>query len=158
MDITIDIDPRLKEFSGSRDFQRIVREEYVKAMRESTVFLAGDVKPETPFAFGILRNSILPHTLVSNGDVMGFVTTPVTYAQPVEEGSRPHWAPIEPLKLWAKRKLGDESIAFRVQRAIARHGTRAHKMFERTFQKDKDKVFAAFDRAVDRMLRKLRSL
>lgn len=45
------------------------------------------------------------------------------YARYVEEGTRPHWAPIAPLKLWARRVLGDEGAAYAVQRKIAQEGT-----------------------------------
>lgn len=38
-------------------------------------------------------------------------------------GTRPHWAPIEPLKRWAAIKLGDEKLAYAVQRNIAKFGT-----------------------------------
>lgn len=45
------------------------------------------------------------------------------YARYVEDGTRAHWAPIEPLKLWARRVLGDEQAAWAVQRKIAEEGT-----------------------------------
>lgn len=38
-------------------------------------------------------------------------------------GTRPHWAPIGPLKEWAKWKLGDENLAYAVQWSIKRFGT-----------------------------------
>lgn len=41
----------------------------------------------------------------------------------VRFGTRPHWAPIGPLKEWAKVKLGSENAAYGVQRSIAHHGT-----------------------------------
>lgn len=45
------------------------------------------------------------------------------HAMYVRMGTRPHWAPIGPLKRWAKWKLGDEDLAYPVQRSIATHGT-----------------------------------
>lgn len=41
----------------------------------------------------------------------------------VQRGTRPHWAPIKPLKAWAKRKLGDAQLGYAVQHKIAREGT-----------------------------------
>ena len=41
----------------------------------------------------------------------------------IRTGTRPHWAPIEPLKRWAAVKLGSEKAAYKVQWSIARHGT-----------------------------------
>lgn len=49
----------------------------------------------------------------------------------VRMGTRPHWAPIGPLKRWAAAKLGDEKAAYPVQRSIAAHGTSMYQMRKR---------------------------
>jgi hypothetical protein len=41
----------------------------------------------------------------------------------VRYGTKPHWAPIEPLKRWAAWKLGDANAAYAIQKSIAHHGT-----------------------------------
>lgn len=41
----------------------------------------------------------------------------------IRTGTRPHWAPIGPLKRWAAVKLKDENLAWAVQRSIATYGT-----------------------------------
>ena len=41
----------------------------------------------------------------------------------VRTGTRPHWAPIGPLKRWAAAKLGDEQLAYPVQWSIKEFGT-----------------------------------
>lgn len=51
------------------------------------------------------------------------------YARYVEFGTAPHWPPIEPLKGWARRVLGDESLAYAVQKSIAENGTPAQPFF-----------------------------
>ncbi len=38
-------------------------------------------------------------------------------------GTRPHWAPIAPLKEWANLRFGDESIAYKVRWSIHLYGT-----------------------------------
>ncbi len=38
-------------------------------------------------------------------------------------GTRPHWAPIQPLKEWANLRFGDESIAYKVRWSIHLYGT-----------------------------------
>jgi hypothetical protein len=48
----------------------------------------------------------------------------------VKEGTNPHWAPIEPLKRWAAWKLGDERLAYPVQRKIAGDGTEPYDFIE----------------------------
>ena len=43
----------------------------------------------------------------------------------MEYGSRPFYADIKPLKAWAKRKFGDEDMAYTVQDKIAEEGITA---------------------------------
>ena len=43
----------------------------------------------------------------------------------IYHGTRPHWAPIAPLKKWAAVKLGDARAGYAVQRSIATRGTSA---------------------------------
>ena len=45
------------------------------------------------------------------------------HAKYIYYGTKPHWAPIAPLKEWARWKLGDEKAAWAVQRSIAKYGT-----------------------------------
>jgi len=45
------------------------------------------------------------------------------YADFVEYGTDPHWAPIEPLIDWARRKGYDEGFAYAVRAKIAKEGT-----------------------------------
>lgn len=156
MDVQIEIDPRLNTLSTMLPVMRtVVAFEHSKAMRQATFMLHGTVKPLTPWSFGTLRESIHPETIIGVNKVMGFVVTPTLYGRIVEEGSRPHWAPIEPLKLWAKRKTGDERVAYIAQRAIARRGTKAWHMFREAWSRDKDKVNQLFHDARDRIMRHL---
>lgn len=46
-------------------------------------------------------------------------------SEAMEYGTRPFYAPIEPLKKWAGRKLGDESIGYAIQKKIAKVGITA---------------------------------
>lgn len=72
-------------------------------------------------ATSTLRQSGFEPTELDDGSVIwGYRAS---YAQYVEEGTRPHWAPIEPLKLWAQRVLGNERAAWAVQQKIADEGT-----------------------------------
>jgi hypothetical protein len=97
--------------------------------------IAKEARSRTPVGVsGLLRASI--YTDVTTGTSLSaairgtvFTGAQVPYARYVEEGTAPHWAPIGPLLLWARRVLGDERAAYRVQRAIARRGTRGRHMF-----------------------------
>ncbi len=44
----------------------------------------------------------------------------------VRTGSKPHYAPIGPLKRWAAWKLGDANAAYAIQKSIAKFGTSQH--------------------------------
>jgi hypothetical protein len=56
-------------------------------------------------------------------DMSAKVYPTASHAIYVRTGTRPHWAPIGPLKPWAAAKLGDERLAYPVQQSIAKHGT-----------------------------------
>jgi len=54
------------------------------------------------------------------------LTSKMPYSEAMEYGSKPFYAPIGPLKEWARRKLGDEGAAYAVRAKIAKVGIRAH--------------------------------
>lgn len=43
-------------------------------------------------------------------------------AAATDQGTKPFWPPIQPLKEWAKIKLGSESLGYAVQEKIAQEG------------------------------------
>jgi len=72
---------------------------------------------------GALERSFVVRPL-RNPSGVGIVVYPTAkHAIFVRRGTRPHWAPIAPLKRWAAIKLGDPDAAYAVQRSIAKHGT-----------------------------------
>lgn len=76
---------------------------------------------EVPVDRGTLLASGVPPQVQPDGSVVWGYNAP--YAEPVEEGSVPHWPPIDPLRGWARRVLGDEQAAYAVQHTIAEKGT-----------------------------------
>lgn len=118
------------------------------AMIESGQLLTAAVAGRTPVNFGTLRQSIqfptgfategTPSTaltgIIRAGAVSIAGTSPRVYANYVEFGTRPHWAPIAPLKLWAIRKFGDERMAYVAQQRIAFIGTQPVEMFKRAWE------------------------
>jgi len=56
---------------------------------------------------------------------VALVGTDVKYANAVEYGSRPHFPPVDMLKTWAKKVLGDEKLAWPVAIGISKKGTQA---------------------------------
>ena len=58
---------------------------------------------------------------VRNGEIVwGVGAQP--HALPMEFGTEPYWAPIQPLLDWANRVGGDEGLAYAVQWKIAQEG------------------------------------
>ncbi len=101
--------------------------------------LASDVQSKTPTAFGTLRASIGTDVQVRPGlGVTGVVGTSLAHAVPVELGTRPHMPPVQPIKLWAEKKLGlsgKEALraAWAIAMTIKRRGTLGVGMFHRSF-------------------------
>jgi hypothetical protein len=77
-----------------------------------------------PFDVGDLRQKItvFPEILANHY----VLTSHAEYSAALEYGTRPFYAPIEPLKKWAARKIGDESVAYAVRAKIAKEGITAH--------------------------------
>lgn len=70
---------------------------------------------------GLAHSAFGPTDTDDGGIVWGFSAE---YARFVEEGTEPHWAPIAPIKKWARRVTGKgESFAYYVQWKIAQEGT-----------------------------------
>lgn len=135
-------------------------EELAKAMTEADTLLEREVKDATPTAQGTLRASIGHTEEVSESGVIGMVTSPLNYAEPVELGTRPHFPPIEALIDWVVLKLGvpekdARSVAFLVARKISRVGTPAWGMFNRTFAWQQSQVEGYFEQALDRITARL---
>lgn len=132
-------------------------EEMARAATEATLLLEREVKERTPVGVGGgggLRGSIAARPPQIRSDaVIGVVGTPLTYAQPVELGTRPHWAPIQPLIDWVRQVLDiqdteqAEQVARRVQFKIAARGTKGQHMFRDGFAAVEPQVRAMFEAA-----------
>lgn len=72
---------------------------------------------------GDLKGSVTTDTERTGRTVTMKVGPDAEHAVYVLKGTRPHWAPIAPLREWARLKLGDERIGYAVQHKIARVGT-----------------------------------
>gem|GEM_PF-1679022 len=62
-----------------------------------------------------------------------YLVSKALYSAAMEYGTRPYYAPIKPLAEWAKRKLGDESLAYAIQAKIAREGITAQPFMRPSF-------------------------
>ncbi|MCX5786054.1 MAG: HK97 gp10 family phage protein [Elusimicrobia bacterium] len=101
----------------------------VRAMRESAVLLQSYAKLYAPVFRGLLRVSIAQNVTEEGNRIIGEVGSGLPYASVIEEGRNPWSGAMPPpsgdLRTWARRKLGDERLAFVVARAIKRRGFRA---------------------------------
>jgi hypothetical protein len=112
-------------------------------------------------ATGALRTSIIGRVEILPGiGIEAAVGSPLTYAVPVELGTRPHMPPVAPLVNWAIKRLGvrgreaqraGRAIAFK----IAREGTKGKFMFTDAFAENKPQIEAGFKIAVARAIRRI---
>lgn len=115
----------------------IFRDEKRAALTEAGLLLEKEIARRTPVGVtGLLKKSIAAQM---SGDRMT-VGTPLEYAEPVEYGSKAHWAPRAALELWGLRKLGSEEAGRRVWYSIAHKGTRPVLMFTRAWAMNAAKV------------------
>lgn len=162
MPIDVDIQvkiPILARFRPER-LDAATRATIYPAMTEATLLLEREVKQRTPVgATQAARGSIQSATELMRGrrlEVRGQVSSALKYIVPLEKGSRPHWAPIGPLKLWARRVLGQEGLAWAVRAAIARRGTKPAKMFKDGLAACKPKLERILREGVEAWVRRLR--
>lgn len=151
------------------------------AMSEAVQQIEGMAKDDAPVAFGHLRASIGSEVRVTEAAIEGIIGTNLGrikdgklsgYAQAVELGSRPHWAPLEPLVEWVRvkrlagrysirtrRRVGskaaqrdeDVAVARMIQFKIARHGTKAQPFFYPAINEGWTIAQRLFDKAIDQI-------
>ena len=103
-----------------------LRAAVISAMRESAILIQSLAKLNAPVFRGLLRVSIAQNVAEDGARIVGEVGSGLPYASVIEEGRSAGWfPPPSALKAWARRKLGDERLAFVVARAIKRRGFHA---------------------------------
>ena len=85
-------------------------------------------KMRVPVNSGLLKRSIKLNP-ISYGAKEYTLVCGEAYGINVEFGTSPHYVPIQPLKDWSKRVLGDESAAYAIRAKIAKYGTEASPFF-----------------------------
>lgn len=114
-----------RDDQNADQIRAIAHGELFKTTQAATHVLREPILDNTPHFLGILRKSILPNTQTIGGEIVGQVSTTVSYARPVEFGSKPHWAPIKPLELWVERKLAGKGSLINAQakQSVGRQGS-----------------------------------
>lgn len=153
--------PKLPIFDPAAARQILQQEigQGVSTLLESMATLA---RSKTPVDRGLLRGAIFTQVEPGSGTVLVTGTLGVgaqaPYAPYVEYGTAPHWAPIAPLKGWARRVLGDERAAYAIQRAIAARGTKAQPFLQPAFDAVLPRAQGALQAATDRAAQRLGQL
>lgn len=117
-------------------FGEVVKPGVIAGMQLTVQAAEAEIVKYTPVDQGILRGSVVGRVVDLWPRVQGVLGSPLTYAAPVEFGSRPHWPPRAPIQAWVHRKIGLAGkemirVAFLIARAISRRGTRGYHMFQR---------------------------
>lgn len=98
-------------------------------------------------ATGNLRESIRFHL----GD--NFIQfTMEEYGKYVDQGTKPHWAPIAPFLRWASAKGLPKKAAYAVRASIAKKGTKPHRFFTTILEREIDKLVPQLDEGFIRYL------
>ena len=111
-------------------------------------------------ATGKARQSVTTR-MESGSTVRGFVGYGgMPYIGFVNDGTRPHWPPIEPLAYWAARKFGygvgspeAKRMGYLVARSISRKGTKAQRFIETTVTNERRHVQKLMANAALRAIR-----
>lgn len=108
-------------------------------------------RTEVPFALSHLSKSINSR---KNAIADWSVGPNMKYAAAVNNGGRPHWAPLNPLMDWlriTKRVTDKRELRLRakgLQRFIAAHGTKANPFVQRTRSKMDDRIITLLNEGV----------
>ncbi|HUX54264.1 MAG TPA: hypothetical protein VMV56_07615 [Williamwhitmania sp.] len=148
----------VKKWTNFKRFPEFLRQDVVAALNFAAELLAGEVRETTSVgATGNARRETRSESAFIRGNqYVGVVGNAVPYINALEEGTDAHWVPIAHLLYWAKRKLGDENIAYPVQKAIAKHGTKGQYMFKTAEKKMKNQIKGMIKSAVKSAERKIR--
>ena len=146
---------------------------FLEAMQESTQLTLGEVVDRTPVTYGNLRGSITAQVEAIQGAVIGTVGTSVPYALWVEEDTKPHWPPLQPLIDWVqkkqiagtysiqtRRRLGSKAniqaeniaLAKMVQKKIAMQGTTGKHMFRDGLAAADEEIDKIFEQATKKVI------
>lgn len=161
--ITLDTSTMRDYAAYLKQAPQIVMEEIATSLQEALSLLEREIKDRMPTgATGLLRGSVT-HQLIAQArgqEIAGKVFSPLSYAAPVELGTKPHFPPIAPLRDWVEKKLGlskseSRSVAFLIARKIAKKGTKPQKSFETGFRDNTEQVNAILGRGLARIRARL---
>jgi phage protein, HK97 gp10 family len=111
--------------------------EVERALEQTAQETANIAKEKVPVDTGNLRQNIQVER--PNRFLRIVHTGAAQYAPYVEFGTSPHFPPLQPIKRWALRKLGDERAGYPVAKKIAQAGTEEKPYMRPAFEEMKPK-------------------
>ncbi len=151
--------PKIPALDGRHS--AVIREEMNAFSLQAGQAVKAGILPFVPVDEGKLRNSIRVSIAPTAYTVTAAVRSPVGYAAPMNNGSKPHWPPITAIERWVRHKFGgrdaseQRSIAFLVARKIAKRGTKAHRFMEKGSAAARTAVLTLWGRMGQRIARRL---
>lgn len=141
-----------RESSDEND--RIVRDMHggpmLDAMREATMIVTRDARKNAPVDRGILRASIAPEVRSSGREVIGVVGSNQKHAPMMEFGTKPHWPPLDALRVWARRHGMN---VYLVARSIARKGIKERRFLRNALTNNAQRIFNVLRNGVIGLMR-----
>ncbi len=129
-------------------FPQIVPQMVSRWLTEMSLFLEGEVKLITPVRDGTLRNSIAATPVQIGADVVSTgVSTSLSYAIPVELGTKPHDIVAKPGKFLAFSVGGQNVFAKKVRHP----GTQGYFMFAQTEKTAQPEIQRKFVELLDQI-------
>lgn len=115
-----------------REMERELGKGADELLRDVAIELGNQLQVEAPTgATGDLQRSF---AILGEQDGVVWVGSRLPYSDDVYYGTAPHIADFEALKVWARRKLGDEAAAGPVFRKIAQEGTEPNDYVDRAIE------------------------
>lgn len=109
-----------------------VRPKVAEALNEAGEQVANKAQEKVPTDTKKLQESIKLIQKATSSKLEVIVDARCLYGVFVEQSTRPHRPPVSALAGWAKRKLGDVSLAYALANSIAKKGTLSQKFMEPT--------------------------
>lgn len=145
----------IKEWTNIGKLPDMLDKKIRDAMDLAVELLVGSIREHMPVFTGLARSSTHGETFIKGNRYLGTAGNELAYIAPLEEGTDPHWPPIAPLLIWARRKLGDEKIAYAIQKKISVAGTKGAHMFETAEKEKKNEIKQILNNAVRSVERKV---
>lgn len=141
--------------SAAGKIEPTAKKEIEHGLEDIVIWLKGEVQQRTPVSGGPLKNEMNAEVRWEGLDLMGIINNPLNYARVIETGRTSNkMPPSDALRAWARKKLGDERLAFVVARAIAKRGG-----FVGLKHGDRAQMFGdAFDENLDALERRLKDI